>query len=77
MTREPYTVQDIWGIYAVPPLPRRADKGRSIDFDAAERIASHIAAGGITKFLYGGNAFLYHVTLSEYEELLAWSKKAA
>ncbi|MBO0727476.1 MAG: dihydrodipicolinate synthase family protein, partial [Blastocatellia bacterium] len=25
-----------------------------------------------TRFLYGGNAFLYHVTLAEYESLLDW-----
>jgi dihydrodipicolinate synthase/N-acetylneuraminate lyase len=28
--------------------------------------------GGATRFLYGGNAFLYHVSLSEYEDLLGW-----
>jgi len=72
MTREPYTLQDVWGIYAVPPLPRKADRARSIDFDAAETIASHIAAGGITRYLYGGNAFVYHVTLDEYDDLLGW-----
>jgi dihydrodipicolinate synthase/N-acetylneuraminate lyase len=32
----------------------------------------HIEAGGITRFVYGGNAFLYHVTLDEYETLLDW-----
>jgi dihydrodipicolinate synthase/N-acetylneuraminate lyase len=26
----------------------------------------------MTRFLYGGNAFLYHLTLGEYEELLGW-----
>jgi dihydrodipicolinate synthase/N-acetylneuraminate lyase len=29
-------------------------------------------AGGIRRFLYGGNAFLYHVTLGEYEAMLGW-----
>jgi dihydrodipicolinate synthase/N-acetylneuraminate lyase len=72
MTREPYTLQDVWGIYAVPPLPRKADRARSLDFDAAETIARHIAAGGITRYLYGGNAFVYHVTLDEYDDLLGW-----
>jgi dihydrodipicolinate synthase/N-acetylneuraminate lyase len=72
MRREPCTLQDVWGIYAVPPLPRKPDAARSLDFDAAERIASHIAAGGITRYLYGGNAFIYHVTLDEYEDLLGW-----
>jgi dihydrodipicolinate synthase/N-acetylneuraminate lyase len=66
------TAQDIAGVFAVPPLPRRADAKRSLDFDAAERVAQHIEDGGITRYLYGGNAFLYHVTLDEYETLLGW-----
>jgi 4-hydroxy-tetrahydrodipicolinate synthase len=66
------TAQDIAGVFAVPPLPRRADAKRSLDFDAAERVAQHIEDGGITRYLYGGNAFLYHITLDEYETLLGW-----
>lgn len=31
-----------------------------------------MAAGGITRFLYGGNAFLYHITLDDYAALLDW-----
>ena len=72
MTRDAYTLEDIRGIYAVPPLPRKPDSGRSLDFDAAETLARHIADGGISRFLYGGNAFIYHVTLDEYEDLLGW-----
>lgn len=72
MTRAAFTLDDVWGIYSVPPLPRKADRRRSLDFDAAERLARHIHAGGITKFLYGGNAFLYHVTLDEFGDLLGW-----
>lgn len=63
---------DLRGVYAVPPLPRRAGSGRPLDFDAAETIARHIESGGITRYLYGGNAFLYHITLAEYEALLEW-----
>jgi dihydrodipicolinate synthase/N-acetylneuraminate lyase len=63
---------DFNGIYSVPPLPRRRDARRSLDFDAAECVARHIEAGGITRYLYGGNAFLYHITLAEYEALLEW-----
>ena len=59
-------------MYAVPPLPRRHDTRRSLDFDAAERVARHIAAGGVSRLLYGGNAFLYHIALDEYEALLGW-----
>jgi dihydrodipicolinate synthase/N-acetylneuraminate lyase len=63
---------DLSGVFAVPPLPRRADAKRTIDFDAAERVAKHIEDGGITRYLYGGNAFLYHIALDEYDALLGW-----
>ena len=61
---------DLRGVFAVPPLARRSD--RAIDFSENDRLVRHMAAGGITRYLYGGNAFLYHVTLAEYEELLGW-----
>lgn len=63
---------DLNGVFAVPPLPRKRDARRTLDFDAAERIAKHIEAGGITRFLYGGNAFLYHASLEEFDALVGW-----
>jgi dihydrodipicolinate synthase/N-acetylneuraminate lyase len=63
---------DLNGVYAVPPLPRRRDERRTLDFGAAELIARHIEAGGITRFLYGGNAFLYHASLDEFAALIDW-----
>src|SRR4029078_10096787 len=60
------------GVFAVPPLARRNDARRSIDVDQNERIVKHIVSGGISRLLYGGNAFLYHATLSEFESLLEW-----
>ena len=65
-------LDDFAAVFAVPPLPRRSDATRSVNFDAAEAVATHIESGGITRYLYGGNAFLYHVTLGEYEALLDW-----
>ena|SRR5688500_4750993 len=65
-------IDDLRGVFAVPPLPRKRDAKRTLDFDAAECVARHIEAGGITRYLYGGNAFLYHITLDEYEALLGW-----
>jgi dihydrodipicolinate synthase/N-acetylneuraminate lyase len=59
-------------VHAVPPLPRRTDRHRTIDYGAAEDVIRHIETGGITRFLFGGNAFLYHATLAEYEGLLDW-----
>src|SRR5262249_42883980 len=64
--------EDLRGVLAVPPLARREGRGRPLDLGESERLVRHMAAGGLTRFLYGGNAFLYHLTLAEYEELLAW-----
>ena len=65
-------VDDLAGVFSVPPLPRKRTAKRPLDFDAAECVARHIEAGGITRLLYGGNAFLYHIDLAEYEALLDW-----
>ncbi|HEY6401601.1 MAG TPA: dihydrodipicolinate synthase family protein [Blastocatellia bacterium] len=66
------SIEDLQGVFPVPPLARRNDARRSIDFEQNNRIVRHIADGGLTRFLYGGNAFLYHITLAEYESLLDW-----
>lgn len=66
------TAADLSAVYAVPPLPRKADARRSLDLDAAERVARHIEAGGVTRFLYGGNAFLYHATLDDFQAMVDW-----
>jgi 4-hydroxy-tetrahydrodipicolinate synthase len=68
---EPFALD---GVFAVPPLARRRDPRRSLDFDESLRIVRHIARGGITRLIYGGNAFLYHLTLAEYEQLLEWQR---
>jgi len=67
------TTDDFRGVFPVPPLCRNNDARRTINFAETEKIARHIAAGGIHNFLYGGNAFLYHLTLAEFEALLDWS----
>ncbi len=66
------TFEDLRGVFSVPPLARKNDARRSLDFEQNDRIVKHIADGGITRFLYGGNAFLYHLTLAEYEAMLDW-----
>ena len=66
--------EDLRGVFAVPPLARNKDASRSIDFAQNDLIVTHITDGGITRFIYGGNAFLYHITLSEYEQLLEWHR---
>jgi dihydrodipicolinate synthase/N-acetylneuraminate lyase len=72
MKLTPVILEDLRGVFAVPPLARKSDARRSLDFEQNDLIVRHIADGGITRFLYGGNAFLYHVTLAEYEQLLEW-----
>lgn len=71
MTRT-LTTEDLRGVFAVPPLARRRDAERSLDWEQNDLVVRHIVQGGITRLIYGGNAFIYHVTLSEYEELLEW-----
>jgi len=63
---------DLNGVFAVPPLARRNDSVRSLDFDQNDKIVAFIEAGGISRLIYGGNAFLYHVTLAEFESLIDW-----
>lgn len=77
MRTEPIHTRDLQGVFPVPPLARKNDASRSIDTTQNDRILRHMTAGGMTRFLYGGNAFLYHVSLAEYEQLLDWMSGAA
>lgn len=72
MKTTPVSIEDLRGVFPVPPIARKSDVRRSIDFDENNRMVRHITAGGLTRFIYGGNAFLYHITLAEYESLLDW-----
>lgn len=72
MKTTPVTLEDLRGVFPVPPLARKRTPGRELDFEENDRLVRHIASGGMTRFLYGGNAFLYHITLAEYEQLLDW-----
>ncbi|QGZ56644.1 dihydrodipicolinate synthase family protein [Paraburkholderia acidiphila] len=55
-------------VMAVPPLARRPDF--SLDVEQNGKLIRHMEAGGIRTLLYGGNANLYHVAVSEFRELL-------
>ena len=67
---------DLAGVYAVPPLARQRGARAPLDLDANDAILDHIRGGGVTRLLYGGNAFLYHITLDDYAELLGWMASA-
>jgi hypothetical protein len=49
-------LEDLRGVFAVPPLARRNDAARSMDFAENERIVKHISSGGLSRLIYGGNA---------------------
>ena len=66
------TFDDLRGVFAVPPLARRRNSQRLLDFAQNDLIVQHITSGGVRRLIYGGNAFIYHVTLNEYEELVNW-----
>lgn len=77
MRNLPIRPQDLQGVFPVPPLARKNDANRTLDFAENDRLLRHMVDGGMTRFLYGGNAFLYHVSLAEYEQLLDWLSGAA
>jgi len=62
----------LFEIYPVPPLSRRNDARRSIHFAENEKLFRFLREGGVTRFVYGGNAFLYQITMAEYAELTHW-----
>src|ERR1044072_5931316 len=72
MKTTPVSVEDLRGVFPVPPLARRTEAARALDFEQNERLVRHMRERGLTRFLYGGNAFLYHLTLAEYEQWLDW-----
>src|SRR5258705_4247729 len=77
MKPTPFKTDALRGVFAVPPLARKNDAARSIDFAQNELIAHHISAGGISRLIYGGNAFLYHIRLAEFEALVDWLSNLA
>ena len=55
-------------VIAVPPMARNAQG--VLCRHNNEKIIRWIEAGGVTIFLYGGNAVFYHMRLSEYADAL-------
>jgi dihydrodipicolinate synthase/N-acetylneuraminate lyase len=61
-------------VIAVPPLARDA-QGR-ICPNENTRLIKYMEQGGVSTLLYGGNAVLYHIRLTEYAELLSMLRDA-
>jgi dihydrodipicolinate synthase/N-acetylneuraminate lyase len=55
-------------VIAVPPLARNRDL--TVNISANRKLIQYLEAGGVTTVLYGGNAVMYHIPLSEYRETL-------
>jgi len=69
MNTEPITPQTLQqSVIAVPPLARNSDE--KICRDENQNMVRHLEQGGVSTLLYGGNAVLYHIALSEYAGLL-------
>ncbi len=76
MKTTPLTPADLRSsVVAVPPLCRKADL--TLADDENTKLIRHLEAGGVTTLLYGGNANLYNIAVSEYAALLEYLAGAA
>jgi 4-hydroxy-tetrahydrodipicolinate synthase len=64
--------QDIHDIYPVPPVAWSAGPKRGLNHAENEKIFRYLVEQGIKRLIYGGNAMVYHMALSQYEELVEW-----
>lgn len=64
MKSDKVTVEDLRrSVISVPPLAR--DAALRLDREANRRIVRHLESGGVTTLMYGGNANLYNMAVSE------------
>ncbi|MBX7211720.1 MAG: dihydrodipicolinate synthase family protein [Verrucomicrobiaceae bacterium] len=76
MKTTPITPADLRrSVIAVPPLCRKTDL--TLADDENTKLIRHLEAGGVTTLLYGGNANLYNIAVSEYASLLEFLAGAA
>lgn len=69
MKTTPVTTADLRSsVIAVPPLCRNADL--SLSREENKKLIDHLYAGGVRTLLYGGNANLYNIAVSEFDALL-------
>lgn len=69
MKTSPVTFEDLQSsVIAVPPLCRNKDL--SLSKAQNNRLIKHMYKGGIRTLLYGGNANLYNIAISEYHSML-------
>ncbi len=72
----PITFDDLRSsVIAVPPLARNADL--TLNDVENTKLIRHLELGGVRILLYGGNANLYNIAVSEYPRLLDYLAQAA
>ncbi|WP_395719225.1 dihydrodipicolinate synthase family protein [Prosthecobacter sp.] len=76
MKTTPVTFEDLQSsVIAVPPLCRNKDL--SLSKSQNNRLIKHMYKGGIRTLLYGGNANLYNIAISEYHSMLRMLQELA
>ena len=76
MKTTPVTFEDLQSsVIAVPPLCRNKDL--SLSKAQNSRLIKHMYKGGIRTLLYGGNANLYNIAVSEYHSMLRMLQELA
>lgn len=76
MKTTPVTFEDLQSsVIAVPPLCRNKDL--SLSKAQNSRLIKHMHKGGIRTLLYGGNANLYNIAISEYHSMLRMLQELA
>ncbi len=76
MKTTPATFADLQSsVIAVPPLCRNKDL--SLSKSQNSRLIKHLYKGGIRTLLYGGNANLYNIAVSEYHSMLRMLQELA
>ena len=69
MLNAPFSIAQLReSVIAVPPLAR--DESLNVCAKQNEKIIRYLEKGGVRSLLYGGNAVLYHVRMTEYAGLL-------
>ena len=69
MLHAPFSIAQLReSVIAVPPLAR--DESLNVCAKQNEKIIRYLEKGGVRSLLYGGNAVLYHVRMTEYAGLL-------
>jgi len=68
----PHYPEQLFEIYPVPPLARHNDARRSLNFPENEKLFRFLKESAVTRIVYGGNAFIYQITMAEYTELTHW-----